>query len=1768
MPGLMTGISHNMDKAGFVNKVQQLLVAGQSQNKSTLEKLAKGFGITNQNLVKELTELAIVNVARELASKDESPYKRYESIVELYYLQTNLSHRTSNSILLQQYSTPTPIGFLMGLFCGIDKPGLYYEPCAGNGALTIFGNPKYFQVNEIDQDRSSNLKTQGFAVVTNNDANQAPPANMVGKFDAVITNPPFGKVDPTLFHNVEIGELDHIMTLHALTCLKDSGKAAIIIGGHTQYDQAGRIKMGKNRKFLSYLYKHYNVLDIIPIDGKALYSRNGTGFDTRLILIDGRKANPEGFAPLNPNEPISKSFDDLFKRVMAFVATKQINSNSSKMKLIKIKAKAAKAKLLLEQDSLNGELGMPYNPASESCNTLNVEVPDSMGFETHQALEKIKGIIGGDVDEFVRMKLGYKTKVDLCKSLAAEQIDAVAIGIYNIEYLGQGLIIGDQTGIGKGRQAAAMIRYARHRGLRPIFITEKANLFSDIYRDLKAIGSEQLKPYIINSDEAKTKVRDEDGTVIYEPLERAEQKKIISSGKLPEVFDYVMLTYSQISDSQFNPKTGQLIAYSEKASFILHLAQGNVLIMDESHNASGDSNTGKVLRTIVEKTLGVCFLSATFAKRPDNMPIYALKTAISEANMDKDKLIMAIEKGGVALQEVLSAQLVGQGQMLRRERTFEGIEVNYITLNDRELEHRAISDNLTEILRDIINFQSDYVAEEVKQLDSIAKAEQSNVELRQGTKGAGVNSSPYFSKIFQVVNQMLFAIKAESVAELAIRRLQEGKKPVIAFSSTMGSFIESLQTDFGMKVEDGTKINADFATVLQKGLDGVLRYTVRDSEGKSKPEKFDISDFSPEAQEEYQRISDKIRNSVSGIIISPIDLIKQKIEDAGYKVAEVTGRKYEVLLSELKAGEKMPKALIPTGTIGENAKKLIPPKQLYFIKSLMKGEEGEYFIKTVEMIDQIGAKLSKRSLETESNKFEKENRNKAAVVSYYKDVALPSLHYFNSSTDIYVYEWDKPNGLVYTYTILNGDYEQAEFGDQSLSELFAEYGFGRNFELDLHFTPKPISQILAKKGVFSGLGEFVNPTNKVIGKRYLGVIRPRKKELVNVAFNAFNNNEVDVLMINQSGSTGASAHAITTKKVSKDQVKQRVMIVLQAELDINREVQKRGRVNRTGQIIKPIYDYVSSAIPAEKRLMMMLQKKLKSLDANTTSNQRQSEDLMKSDDFLNKYGDKIVWEYLIENPDLNEAIDDPIGIGENASDSGKTEIPENLSSMVSGRVAVLETKVQEKFYQDILTRYNKYIQLLKAQDEYDLEVETMNLQAQTLEKKEVIVGKGGRSPFGDNTILEKCEVNILKKPYTTVEIDNLIKKELNETTAFAYTHSLIDKLESFFENLTKNELKDNQENYTKKISNIRNEAAYKKKGSDQEKENYLQARTLELEKAMVAANDRIIKINGNKERTLREFFSFFYPGKMLWYQNDLENIDNSRTLAVFIGFDIDFERKNPFAPSAIEAKIAIASSKKFIPFPLSRTSEINSIIGSSRNIDELWPQNGSLLWEKAIKENTKDRGTRYILTGNLLQAFGWNELTKPKLISFTTLDNKTRKGILLSESWSLRKSDGSDSSVYTIVPIAKAVRVIKSMTENASIISDSGISFSRSGDYYQIITSKSRSAAGEIYLDQDILALVEGNVFNSVSATMKAIVRPENLEKVCQVLQNKHSISVRLLQWQVDNIKDQIQTNQFSDEVQIPLPPPPTPDKPKLNLALLKIKAKAAKAKLLLLQNQ
>jgi hypothetical protein len=1554
----MQGIVSGHDS--FVAAVTTALEEGIKHNKVSIEKLAAQFGIQDKTEVKELTELAIVNRARKLAHQGDNIWERFSSIVNLYNSQANLSHRTSQSILLQQYSTPAPIAYLAGVFCGLPDFPLHkkaFEPSAGNGMLTVAGKPQCFEVNEIDPVRNVNLQKQGFFHVGREDATRIKCRRV---FDAVLTNPPFGKMDlEVMFDTFPIKTLEHVMALRALECMKDSGKAAIIIGGHTSWDDKGRIQAGKNRIFFNYLYSRYNVMDVINIDGSKLYSRQGTSFDVRLILIDGRKEKPSGAAPVfNPHkDKVITTFEELYERVM------EVNENTPVMKTTDLEREAIELQKLFGTEGL----GAPYEPASEACVVLNTQVPDSMAFETRQAILSIKNEVGGDIDNFVRHRLKYKTKAELCKVLSAEQIDAVAMAIYNIEARGQGMIIGDQTGIGKGRVAAAMIRYAVVQGHKPVFLTEKANLFSDIYRDLSAIGSAHLRPFIVNGREPKTDIKDEDGEVVYTAPPTTEQQRVFQDQKVPPGYDFVVATYSQFNSPEKKP---------EKPNFLRAIAPSNIFILDEAHNSSGSSNTGEFLQKVVAETKGVVFLSATFAKRPDNMPIYAMKTAIADCNMSRDDLVEAITRGGVALQEVLSSQLVAEGQMVRRERSFEGVEVNYLSLDNKAEEHRAIADNITEILRDIISFQGTFVDEQIEELDKIAVAEGKEVELREGTSQAGVDNQPYFSKVFQVINQMLFSLKADAVAELTIQRLKEGKKPVIAFASTMGSFIEGMENEHGMPVSDGDTINADFTEVLMRGLDGVLRYSEKDIDGNSIHKKFALSDLPQEAQAEYHRIYNKIQKASTGITISPIDVIINKLKAAGYTVAEVTGRKYEVQLN-LKTGK--------------------------------------------------------------------------------------------------------------------------------------------------------------------------------------GLVLSRKRINTNDAFRQFNNNEVDVLMINQSGSTGASAHAIPTAKVPKEKVQQRVMIVLQAELDINTEVQKRGRINRTGQILKPIYDYMTSAIPAEKRLMMMLQKKLKSLDANTASNQKQSNKILDVPDFLNKYGDKIVKDYLVENKDVNALLDDPLHLEDSKSDSGSTNenAVEDAAHIVSGRVAVLSTKMQADFYNEISERYSDYVEYLKQVGEYDLEVEAMNLEAETVGSKVIKMGKGSDSAFGDDSNLETVRANVLKKPFTKTEVENLVQESLKGLDPKAQQAELIQQFTHFNEKALDGELKEVEEKYKDLILNVPNEKAMLKIQAKHGEGAYLMAcaeRRKELEGAREAKKEQTKRVYENRRQYLMKMFSFFYVGRGLNYPIETYQGGNELVPAIFLGFVIDSKKKNPYAPSAIKLRYAIANSSKYLAIPASYSEDVMAIIGASVDVAEHSLPMLLNSWEEYTKQNNVDRRIRHIITGNLLQAFSD---FKGKLVSYTTSEGETKKGILMPENW----NPTEQVQDKVVVPIMKALPLIKSLQPNGHIVTNNGMSFFRTREHYRLIVAASRVKGGDIYLDKSLLELVENNNFEKTSDKMVALLPLESIDKAVTILQNNHSLSVTIHSYQLKDLK----TDGIRSKNRKPILLPDKEEEGENNLLLLELEAEALALELELL---
>ena len=103
---------------------------------------------------------------------------------------------------------------------------------------------------------------------------------------------------------------------------------------------------------------------------------------------------------------------------------------------------------------------------------------------------------------------------------------------------------------------------------------------------------------------------------------------------------------------------------------------------------------------------------------------------------------------------------------------------------------------------------------------------------------------------------------------------------------------------------------------------------------------------------------------------------------------------------------------------------------------------------------------------------------------------------------------------------------------------------------------------------------------------------------------------------------------------------------------------------------------------------------------------------------------------------------------------------------------------------------------------------------------------------------------------------------------------------------------------------------------------------------------------------------------------------------------IDRKKKNPFAPSSIKLRFALANSSKYISIPASLTKDINSIKGASISMPQYQGESLLLHWDSETKESTSDRQTRYVITGNLLQAFAQFQ---GKLVSYTTIEGGVKK---------------------------------------------------------------------------------------------------------------------------------------------------------------------------------
>lgn len=1623
--------------------------------------------------LQELVELAMTQLTRSEALVNidgtaEQQRSAYDHIVNLYQIQPSLNARDSERLIKQQYSTPTPFGYVMGQFvrAGGKSVDSMLEPSAGNGALTITVDPSVVHVNDIDEARLANLRKLGFGQVTAQDALLPFSGDMV---DVVMTNPPFGTVTEKVYDGVfRISSLEGQMAINALEQMKDDGRAAIVIGGNTSYRTNGSMNP-KDAAFFGYLYSHYNVADVINISGKALYSRNGTGYDVRMILIDGRKTGEfkRVFPPVKAKARAEQitTFDELYKRVQDDIQQiQQVGSQSANVQRDPETAADGTASAPVRsgnnrpntgagqrpgttgdavRDTPRTDSGQPtpgnvgsrpsgvdnadtgnagstdnvpqskpeqprsigggstQNGAGRSgsdgrgtvasrpdrgaerleikpdLNTEKVPYPNQSdnGFTLMsvvpaaqaQVLQKSLGEIG-DVDQYLVDGLGYSSKEELYSYLAAEQIDSVALAIHQMNN-GNAFIIGDMTGVGKGRQGAALIRYAVKQGKVPIYFTQKPTLYTDNYRDLCDIGSSDLRPFIIASNPKDANIVDADGNIVHKLPSKKEQERVFSyimeHGTLPDEYDYVLTTYDQIKngtadyeqneDGTWNTVARKLPKKSKgyttadyngqaRRDALAKLAEDNITILDESHTVGGDSGCGRYMQMLTSQAGGVTFLSATFAKRADNMPIYAQRTAIAEAGVKASELIEAIMKGGVTLQEIMSKQLVESGQMIRRERSFEGVTIDWLSVaEETDRRQRQQFNEVADIFNAIRNFQDDYITPIIDAKNEVAAEFGATVGHTQGTKNLGVQNVPFASKMYNLVNQLLFTLKVDAVADRVVENLRNGYKPVISFTNTMEGFLSSAPK--GVAMEEVP----NFSLTLMRALDGVMRFTEKDADENSEGGSISLNELTTEGQNAYNAIREKIMNLSADLPISPMDAIRMKIEEAGYSVAEITGRTMQ----------------------------------------LNRTEDGRYIVES------------------------RKDRDKKA------------------------------------------------------------------------------------------------------------------------AMRDFNSGKLDVLMINKSGSTGISLHASSK---FEDQ-RQRVMVFAQFQSDINDEVQMRGRIDRSGQVTRGRYEYIMSTIPAEQRIQMMFKAKLKSLDANTTSSQKSKFNEMEIVDYLNKYGDEVVWEYMKEHPELEERLGDPLDMlqekkdddGPRTSEKEDTSKKTGCAGKISRYLAFLSVEEQDEIFREITEAYRVKIQLLDDAGENDLEITTMPLRAETKRKQIWHEGEnpGSGNAFADNTYVEEVEVDVLKKPMKRAEIEEATRKLVGDkglATEYdqqrhgmkegdmnwrRYAETMQEEITQFFHTKADEAVAKLKEAGDARVAKVREKAVSaatkaRSRGennfSDEEIQSLADTVANEArEKEIYKQRKRREEIMAVKDR-IKSLFTNLRAGNIYVVPQDLKQATPemfSQTFGTFVGFKFN----KSYTLGSSTAIFATLDGRRKVELALSDPG-LQTIIGATNIAYRFSPKEINAInmenWDSKVPTQTRQK--RYIITGNLLQALvdtEKGEKTRGNLISYSTIDGETRQGILMGENFKLTDLRNSASLSSRLAQIREGKAVV---SENGDVqIEKVSFGWQHRGDY-ELRVPKSKQRGGIYTMHPDLLKLVDGHNFITKGNNMIAYVAEADIAKVVDML--------------------------------------------------------------------
>lgn len=819
----------------------------------------------------------------------------FTAAMEVEELQPVMSARTSTSVDLQQYSTPLSMSIaaqsvLSGL---IKKDSRILEPAIGNASLvsTLDCQITGYDLDPARVARAKLMNAVSEMTIEHRDFLSVPLPEK--KYDAVISNPPFGGLTSRVdIEELSATRLDHLFLMRSLQMRADNGVAVFIIGGDFKSQRTGQHGKldGGSKNLFNWLADHYE-MTAFEIDG-SLYAKQGASFPVRMVSV-GKRVSAEEAA--SRRKTGSHRIGEL-----AVVKTSQAlwdAAQASRAFLIE------RNNILTEESSISTDLAVAnevfdvnefqvsYTPASNVGEASSV-IPINLAIAQRRAFERLTTDVG-DVDTFVAAELNLQVE-DLGKLFTPEQVDAIALGIWNIQR-GRGLILGDQTGQGKGRVMAAIALYAAVQKYDGVFLTEKPNLFSDLWRDISDIGADDsISPMLVNADAAI--IDFETGEPIYRTAPAAVKTRLFGSqaGEISiqdEGYTTMLATYSQ-----FNRPPEKLV----RSKWLASVQRDSILMLDESHNAAGESHTGINVASSIENAAGAIYSSATFAKDVKNFRVYG-KAFPKSVNLDTLEQTLAV--GGEPLMEVLASMLTEDGAMICRQSDISNL--NIITTAPSEAiykRNRELAASMSEILLAMSNFSGDVNnLTEVSNKEMRKALEKMPEEQRKGNR-MGVRSVNFGSRLYNINRQFLLAIAMDTIIDRAKKSLQSGEKPSLVIEQTMESVMRDLMADdeTGEVNNEGDAIQTPlmFRDLLFRMLDKIQEVVINNGYGKvERTTVFELAKNDMDAENARAAVAglSEMIAAFPDLSCNPIDDFRNALEADGWKTGEISGRSLRVV---------------------------------------------------------------------------------------------------------------------------------------------------------------------------------------------------------------------------------------------------------------------------------------------------------------------------------------------------------------------------------------------------------------------------------------------------------------------------------------------------------------------------------------------------------------------------------------------------------------------------------------------------------------------------------------------------------------------------------------------------------------------------------------------------------------------------------------------------------------------------------------------------------